>query len=193
MISFVKGKILKNSISKDSYVDLLTDSGVGYRIAIPNTYILPAKGEEYSLFTHLYVREDTQSLYGFSTEDERDFFEQLIGISGIGPKIGITILSAFSRSELESIIEEGDARSLSKVPGLGMKRAQKIIIELRGIIDLAKKSDEENSSLKDLREALRSLGFSTDTIKEKVSLAEKILQKEKDIDIGELIKRVIKE
>ena len=193
MISFIKGCIQKKSIAKDAYVDISTNSGVGYRIAIPTTYILPPKGEEYSLFTHLHVREDIQALYGFQTEEERDFFEQLIEISGIGPKIGMSILSAFDRAELERLIEDGDAKSLSKVPGLGMKRAQKIIIELRGIIDLSKEKTEDSSIIKDLREALRTLGFDSNAVKEKIKIAEEIVEKEKDTDISELIKRVIKE
>jgi holliday junction DNA helicase RuvA len=89
MISYITGKILKTSISKDSYVDILTDSGIAYRISVPSTYVLPSKGEKFSLYTHFHVREDSQTLFGFKNEEERDFFEQLISVSGIGPKIGI--------------------------------------------------------------------------------------------------------
>lgn len=194
MISFIKGEV-QNIItgSKEAFVDIFTNSGVGYRIAVPTTYLIPPKGEEFSLFTHFYVREDTQALYGFETEGEREFFEQLIQISGIGPKIGIAILSAFSREDLEQMIEDGDAKGLSKVPGLGLKRAQKIIIELRGILDLTKKDEDDSTILKDLRDALKALGFSTEDIKGKVELASEIVKKDNDIDIGELIKKVIKE
>lgn len=194
MISFVKGEVQnKTTTSKDAFVDIFTNSGVGYRIAVPTTYLIPPKGKEYSLFTHFYVREDAQALYGFETEEEREFFEQLVQISGIGPKIGIAILSAFSGEDLEIMIEEGDAKSLSKVPGLGLKRAQKIIIELRGILDLTKKEDTDSVILKDLRDALKALGFSSEDIKGRVELGSKIVEKEGDIEIGELIKRVIKE
>ena len=193
MISFIKGVIQKKTIeNKTAFVDIFTNGGVGYRIAIPSTYSLPMNGEEYSLFTHFYVKEDTQALYGFETEEERSFFEQLIQISGIGPKIGISILSSFSREELEDMIEEGDAKSLSKVPGLGLKRAQKIIIDLRGILDLTKKEGDNSSLLKDLKEALKSLGFGSEDIKEKVELGSELVKKEGEIEIGELIKRVIK-
>ncbi len=193
MISFITGTIQKITIEKDTNIDILTQGGVGYRIAIPSTYLLPEIGEEFSLFTHFHVREDNQSLYGFQTEQERDFFEQLIQVSGVGPKIGMGILSTYSKKELEGIIEEGDAKSLSKAPGLGMKRAQKIIIELRGIIDLTKESSEDSLILKDLKNALQALGFDSKSIKEKCEQAEGIVRKEKDIDIGELIKKVIKE
>jgi len=192
MISYITGTIQKIVVSKDTYVDILTSGGVGYRISVPSSYIIPAIGEEYSLFTHFHVREDTQALYGFTNENERNFFEQLIQVSGVGPKIGMSILSAFSRDELEGLIEEGDARSLSKVPGLGMKRAQKIIIELRGIVDLTKSSDEDSILLKDVKGALKTLGFDTTTIKEKIKLAEDIVKKDKDITAEELIKEVLK-
>ena len=195
MISFIKGEVQNKTITtKEAFVNIYTSGGVGYRIAVPTTYLVPPKGEEFSLFTHFYVREDTQALYGFETETEREFFEQLIQISGIGPKIGMAILSTFSREELEQMIEEGDAKGLSKVPGLGLKRAQKIIIELRGILDLTKKDDDEDSAkLKDLRDALRALGFSTNDIKVKIEQASEIVKNDIDIDIGELIKKVIKQ
>jgi Holliday junction DNA helicase RuvA len=193
MISYITGTVLKTSISKDSYVDIQTDSGIGYRISIPSSYTLPARGERYSLFTHLHVREDNQSLFGFEKEDERDFFEQLISVSGIGPKIGLAILSTFSRTDLESVIIEGDARGLSRVQGLGMKGAQKIILELRGKIDFDQKESSEESVIKELKEALRSLGFGGEQLKEKVKMADDILSKKKDTSIEELIKRVLTE
>ncbi|HRY74570.1 Holliday junction branch migration protein RuvA [Candidatus Dojkabacteria bacterium] len=192
MISIIKGSIQKYQISKDSYVDLLTSCGIGYRVFIPSSYILPQIGQEFSLFTHFHVREDAQTLYGFTSENERDFFEQLIQVSGVGPKIGMSILSAFSRDEIEKLIEEGDARALSKVPGLGMKRAQKIIIELRGIIDLTKSQVEESSMLKDVKEALKTLGFDSNSVKEKLSLAEKLLKESPEITAEQLIKEVIR-
>ena len=193
MISFIKGEVQnKTTTAKESYVDILTSGGVGYKICIPSTYLTPRLGGEYSLFTHFHVREDTQALYGFQTEEEREFFEQLIQVSGVGPKIGMAILSTYSRKELEMIIEEGDAKSLSKTPGLGMKRAQKIIIELRGIVDLTKTSEEDSTLLKDVKGALKTLGFDTTSIKEKIKLAEDIVKKNKDITAEELIKEVIK-
>ena len=86
MISYITGTIQKIVVSKDTYVDILTNGGVGYRISVPSSYIIPAVGEEYSLFTHFHVREDTQALYGFTNENERNFFEQLIQVSGVGPR-----------------------------------------------------------------------------------------------------------
>jgi holliday junction DNA helicase RuvA len=193
MISYITGTILKNHISKDSFVDILTNSGIGYRINIPSTYIPPSKGEKYSLYTHFHVREDNQTLFGFKKEEERDFFEQLISVSGVGPKIGLAIISAFSRKELEKFILDGDAKALTKVSGLGMKGAQKIILDLRGKIDFDQKEGPEESIIKELKEALKTLGFSGEQLKEKIKLGEDIVKKKKDISIEELIKKVLSE
>ncbi len=191
MISFITGIIQKTNLAKDSYVDILTQSGIAYRISIPNSYLCPPKGDKYSLYTHFHVREDAQTLYGFEKEEERDLFELLITVSGIGPKIALAILSTFSKPDLETVINDGDARGLSRVSGLGLKGAQKIILELRGKIDLNIKDSKEDSIVKDLKEALKSLGFSGDILKEKVELGQKILDKEKDLEIEELIKNVL--
>ncbi len=193
MISFITGIVIKTFIAKNSYVDIQTSSGLAYRVNIPSSYMTPSKGEKYSLFTHFHVREDNQTLYGFEKEDERDFFEQLISVSGVGPKIGIAILSTFSRSDLESVILEGDARGLSRVQGLGLKGAQKIILELRGKIDFDQKETSEESIIKELKEALKSLGFVGDMLKEKIKLADTLIKKDKNIEIEELIKKVLNE
>lgn len=191
MISYITGKILKTNITKDSYVDILTESGIGYRIYIPNSYICPEKGEQYSLFTHLQIRDDAHTLYGFEKEDERDLFEKLISVSGVGPKIGMAILSTFSRTDLETVMSEGDARGLSRVPGLGLKGAQKIILELRGKIDFEVKDGKDDGVIKELKSALRSLGFSGDSLQDKVDIAEKLIKEKQDIEIEELIKAVL--
>lgn len=193
MITYITGTILKTNLSKDSYVDILTDNGIGYRISIPSSYMTPSKGEKYSLYTHFHVREDNQTLFGFDKEEERDFFEQLISVSGVGPKIGLSILSTFSRNDLESLILAGDAKSLSKVSGLGLKGAQKIILELRGKIDFDQKESVSDSLMKELKEALKSLGFSGDQLKEKLKFAEDIYTKDKGVEIEELIKRALSE
>jgi Holliday junction DNA helicase RuvA len=191
MISYITGVVQKTNISKDSYVDILTESGIAYRIHIPNTYNIPSKGETYSLYTHFHVRDDNQSLYGFEKEQERDFFEQLISVSGIGPKIGIAMMTMFSRKELEDRILEGDAKALSKVPGLGMKGAQKIILELRGKIDFDQKESSEDTIIKELKEVLKTLGFSGSQLKERSEVGEQILKRKSDISIEELIKKVL--
>lgn len=191
MISYITGTVQKTNISKESYVDILTNSGIAYRIRIPSTYIVPPKGKVYSLYTHFHVRDDNQSLYGFEKEQERDFFEQLISVSGIGPKIGMAMITMFSRKELEEKILGGDAKSLSKVSGLGMKGAQKVILELRGKIDFEQKESVEDLIIRELKEALKTLGFSGSQLKESIEVGEKVLKKNRDISIEELIKEVL--
>lgn len=193
MISYISGVIQKISFGKDSYLDLLTKIGISYRIYIPQNLVLAEKGQPISLYTHFHVREDIQSLFGFETEDDRDLFEGLITVSGIGPKIALAILSTYKKDELEKIILEGDAKKLSKVFGLGSKGAQKIILELRGKIDFEKDNQISNMKSKDLKNVLKSLGYTGEVLNEKVNLGEKILEKEEDIKIEDLIKKVLSE
>jgi Holliday junction DNA helicase RuvA len=102
-------------------------------------------------------------------------------------------MSTFSRKKLEKTILEGDAKALTKVSGLGMKGAQKIILDLRGKINFDQKEDFEDIVIRELKEALKTLGFSGEQLKEKIKLGEKILKKREDISIEELIKKVLSE
>lgn len=190
MISFISGKVTKYALNKESFVDVLTDIGIGYRVLLPTNYNIIVN-EKIELFTHFHVREDAQTLYGFKTTDERDFFEILISVSGIGPKIGLAIISTYSKKELEEIISQGDAKKLSKVSGLGLKGAQKIILELRGKIDFEAKEGSQDGKVKEIREILKTLGFVGEQLKSGVEYAEVVLSKNSDIEIEELVKKVL--
>ena len=194
MISYISGKILKTYIGKQSYIDILTSSGVGYRIYIPNnTKVLPVKSDM-CMYTSFQVRQDTQTLYGFDKEGDRDLFEELITVSGIGPRTGLATLSTYPREELEGIILEGNSRKLSKVPGLGIKGAQKIILELRGKIDFKDedKHSIESKRIREFKDAMRALGFKGESLKLYVKKAEKILDKGM-LEIEDLLKKVLSE
>lgn len=193
MISYITGKILKTNIGKDNFVDILTSGGVGYRVFLTKKIDIVNNGKDISLFTTFHVREDAQTLYGFLTESERDFFEKLISVSGIGPKLGLAILSTYSKEEIEGMIVEGDDAKLSKTPGLGSKGAQKIILELRGKIDFKKVEPKVNEELVDLKNALKALGFSGEGLKQQLEKGEKLLKREEDIEIEILIKKVLAE
>jgi len=193
MISYISGVVQKMSFGKDSYIDLLTKMGIAYRVHIPQNFPSVEKQQELSLYTHFHVREDAQSLFGFETEEERDFFEELITVSGVGPKIALAVLSTYRKDELEKIILEGDAKKLSKVSGLGSKGAQKIILELRGKVDFDKDGKVSSAKSRDLKNALKVLGFSGDILNEKVDLGEKMLDKDEGMEIEDLIKRVLSE
>jgi Holliday junction DNA helicase RuvA len=194
MISYISGKVLKTNTGKDSYIDILTKSGVGSRVFVPSiTKMLPVKSD-ITIYTSFQVRDDSQTLYGFEKEVDRDLFEELIGVSGVGPKTGLAILSTYNREELEKIILEGDSKKLSKVVGLGTKGAQKIILELRGRIDFKEEDKQsiESKRIKELKEAMKALGFSGDTMDLYVKKAEKILDKE-IVEIEVLLKKVLSE
>ena len=107
--------------------------GVGYKISIPlSTYeVLPALKEPYRVLIYFHVREDIQSLYGFATAEERELFLMLLSISGIGPKVALSILSGASPKQFKSRIVTGDVNALTLIPGIGLKTAKRIIVELK--------------------------------------------------------------
>jgi Holliday junction DNA helicase RuvA len=111
--------------------------GVGYDVQIPvSTYsALPAAGAEVRLRIHTHVREDALSLFGFVTADEKTIFEKLISISGIGPRLGITVLSGLATADLVGAIREGNVGQLVRIPGIGKKTAERIVLELREKLD----------------------------------------------------------
>jgi len=109
-------------------------SGVGYEVDVPMSsfYNLPATGEKVSLFTHFVVREDAQQLFGFLTLKERAAFRELIRISGVGPKLALSVLSGLSVDDLANCIALQDAGRLTRVPGIGKKTAERLLLELKG-------------------------------------------------------------
>lgn len=139
---------------------LLKDGGLVFDIAISmQTYeqILKMPKDSVFLFLHEIIREDFHALVGFANESERDLFVRLLKISGVGMKVALAILSTYSSSKLLNIIQAGDARSLTKVPGIGARSATKIMADLIGYLNL--ESDTQTMSANEAREALASLGF----------------------------------
>jgi Holliday junction DNA helicase RuvA len=130
VIALVAGEV---SVRRPDHVVIETASGVGYRLAVSAETLrqVPAAGESVSLLTHLVVREDALSLFGFATEDERDLFLLLIGVQGVGPKMAQAVLSGGSPRELIASVAAGDVKRLTAVPGIGKRTAERIIVELR--------------------------------------------------------------
>ncbi|HOK59851.1 MAG TPA: Holliday junction branch migration protein RuvA [Candidatus Dojkabacteria bacterium] len=194
MISYISGKVLKNNIGKNNYVDVLLPSGIAYRVFVTSMFNFVQVGSQISVYTSFQVREDSQTLYGFATQEERDFFEELLTVSGIGPKSALSILSTYSMDRVKKIILDGDSVLLSKTPGLGLKGAQKVILELRGRIDFEKDDLQmkENVKLGELKDALKSLGFAGKDLKDGIKRGEEVL-KEGDVDIEILIKKVLQD
>ena len=114
--------------------------GIGYRLTVTqNTFAALASklGKEAQLFTYLAVRDDAMELYGFASEEEKLFFTKLLSVSGIGPKAAVSVLSAFTPNQLVSAVQAGDAKMISRANGIGLKTAQKVIIELKGKLYLS--------------------------------------------------------
>jgi Holliday junction DNA helicase RuvA len=130
VIALVAGEVY---VRRPDHVVIETASGVGYRLAVSAETLrqVPAAGESVSLLTHLVVREDALSLFGFATEEERDLFLLLIGVQGVGPKMAQAVLSGGSPRELIASVAAGDVKRLTAVPGIGKRTAERIIVELR--------------------------------------------------------------
>ncbi|MGZ5071331.1 MAG: Holliday junction branch migration protein RuvA [Methylobacter sp.] len=129
MIGFLSGKLAV----KAPPMLVLDVNGVGYEVEAPMTtfYNLPALGETVKLYTHLVVREDAHILFGFSTEADRAMFRTLIKVNGVGPKLALTILSGQSAEEFHRCIDNNDTQALVRLPGVGKKTAERLIVEMR--------------------------------------------------------------
>jgi len=143
---------------------LIDVHGVGYEVDVPMStfYNLPALGDKVSLLTHFVVREDAQILFGFLTGEERATFRQLIKISGVGPRMALSLLSGLSVAELAAAVTRQDAARLVKVPGVGKKTAERLLLELKGKlgVDLGLPVNVANDAQGDILQALIALGYS---------------------------------
>jgi Holliday junction DNA helicase RuvA len=130
MIGMVEGELVK----KDPGRALVMAGGIGYRVNIPSSTFenMGEVGQRVRLHTHLHVREDQLELFGFMTEEERDVFTVLISVSGVGPRLALSVLSALSAARLTEAIENKDVELLSTISGIGKKTAQRLVVELAG-------------------------------------------------------------
>lgn len=160
MLAYLKGKIL----SKSSNYLILETGNVGYKVFVPAHILLNTKtGQELALYVHSYVREDQFSLYGFMSQDELNLFEQLISVSGVGPKMALGILSETSVKHIRSAIAGGEAAIFTKVSGVGRKTAERLIVELRekiGAEDADKINIKSSKEFSESLDALVALGYS---------------------------------
>ncbi|SEF44366.1 Holliday junction DNA helicase subunit RuvA [Eubacterium ruminantium] len=194
MIAFVKGRL--DSITDSSVV--IESNDIGYEITVSSNVInkLPKIGEKIKLYTYLYVREDICMLYGFNDIREKETFISLIGISGIGPKGAIAILSELTVDELAMAVLSKDTKAISKASGIGTKTAERVIIDLRDKVkvenmtagDMMDDEDEGTDSVMDAVMALTSLGYSKfDAMK----VVKKVKDKEKK-SVEQIIKEALK-
>ncbi|MCK5594976.1 Holliday junction branch migration protein RuvA [bacterium] len=197
MIGYIEGKL---SVKTPALI-VIDVGGVGYEMHVSlTTYNQICKIEEkLKVFTYLYVREDKLDLYGFATEDEKDFFKTLISISGIGPSVAIRILSAIKVDRFKAAVIDEDVGILTTIPGIGKKTAQRIIVELKdkiGILTdreksyLAGKDPEELSVINDSISALVSLGYSRAIAQKAVDRV--LAETKEEIKIEALIRKSLK-
>lgn len=197
MISYIKGKL--ESI-KDNYI-VLESQDIGYQIFVSGKCReqLPALYSFIRIFTYMYIREDEISLYGFLSEQELDVFKILLGISGVGPKVALSVLTSLSVQDLYIAVASNDAKAITKANGVGLKGAQRIILELKDkldITDMLGNLDEESSDhsniessvIQDVVSALTSLGYSSS----EALLAVKKVDGASDMDSGQLLREALK-
>src|SRR3954468_3108126 len=155
------GRLTGRLAAKNPPQVLVDVAGVAYEVDVPMStfYALPATGETVSLFTHLVVREDAHNLYGFASADERAAFRQLIRISGVGARTALAVLSGMSVHDLAQSIAEQDAARLTRIPGIGKKTAERLLLELRGKLAEAADARPGGRSSEALQ-ALVALGYS---------------------------------
>jgi len=158
------GKLTGTLSDKNPPMLLVDCGGVGYEVHVPMStfYNLPAVGDKVSLLTHFVVREDAQILYGFGSPAEREAFRQLIKISGVGPRTALSVLSGMSVSELAQAVTLQETGRLVKVPGIGKKTAERLLLELKGKLgaDIGLPTSLANDAQADILQALLALGYS---------------------------------
>ena len=158
------GKLTGTLSDKNPPQVLVDCNGVGYEVHVPMStfYNLPELGARISLLTHFVVREDAQILYGFASAQEREAFRQLIKISGVGPRTALSVLSGMSVAELAQAVTLQEAGRLVKVPGIGKKTAERLLLELKGKLgpDIGLSASVANAAQADILQALLALGYS---------------------------------
>jgi Holliday junction DNA helicase RuvA len=158
------GRISGTLVEKTFPQIVVSCGGVGYEIDVPMStfYPLPRTGEEVTLLTHLVVREDAHLLYGFITAAERAAFRQLLKISGVGPKVALSVLSGLSVDDLAAAVASGDSGRLTRIPGIGKKTAERLVLELRDKLPktvTAVRAESAGAAGNDVVGALLALGY----------------------------------
>ncbi|MFP4214059.1 MAG: Holliday junction branch migration protein RuvA [Desulfohalobiaceae bacterium] len=196
MIAYLQGSLLQ--VWPEGCI-ILTPGGVGYILSIPGKLYqeLPGSGEEVALYVHTVVREDALELYGFAQQEELQTFKQLIGVSKLGPKTSLGIISKFSPQKLQEILYREDTASLSQVSGIGAKTAKRIIWELKESFSLQQSLPgqgqqpytAQGGNFADALAALQGLGY---TEAEVLPVLQQVQQEEPDLMLEEVIRSVLK-
>lgn len=162
MYAYIKGILAE--ITEDAII--VENQGIGYEIAVPGQVFdyLPSVGEEVKIYTYHYVREDAILLYGFLTKEDVKIFKMLIGVSGIGPKGALAILSVLSTDDLRFAILGDDAKAIAKAPGVGAKTAQRVIIELKDKLNLEDAFEQKPANQAEKAELNPAVGVKNEAI-----------------------------
>jgi Holliday junction DNA helicase RuvA len=186
------GRLTGTLLEKNPPQILIDCHGVGYEVDVPMStfYNLPGLGEKTSLLTHFVVREDAQILYGFGSASEREAFRQLIKISGVGPRTALSVLSGMSVADLAQAVTAQESGRIMKVPGIGKKTAERLLLELKGKLGadlpLSGATNAVGESASDIQQALIALGYN----EKDATAALKALPKE--VGVSEGIKLALK-
>ncbi len=181
------GRVRGEFVAAGSDAVTVDVGGVGYEVAVTGRTFaeLPGIGSEIVLHTHLHVREDQLALFGFTTADDRDLFRLLMGVSGVGPKVGLAILATMTADDLRRVVATDDAAALTAVPGIGKRSAQKLLLELRPKLDVPDGDLQASGPLGEVRTALEGLGYQSDEI------SSVLRDLPSDLPIEELLKRCL--
>lgn len=199
MYAYIKGTFV--SVYKDGII--IDSGGIGYHVIVPfnNELGLPNEGEEIKVLTHYYVTENSITLYGFFTEEDREMFLKLITVSGIGPKGAISVLSALSTRDIIFAILNDDDKAISRAPGIGPKTAKRMIVDLKDKLDISEDTllrmpeatefhgGPDSDSIRDAISALSALGYPAN----EAARAVKSVKNAENLDVEELLSFALKE
>ena len=160
MYSYLKGEITE-ILATNITVEV---GGIGYLVRVPNPYTFTLNSIT-TVYIHHHVREDAIELFGFATANEKQLFEKLISVKGLGPKGALAILAIATTDEIVAAIETGDSKFFAKTPGIGTKLSQQIILDLKGKVDLNPSENPNDLRIKEVSLALKTLGFNQADIK----------------------------
>jgi Holliday junction DNA helicase RuvA len=195
MFEYLKG-ILTDASPCKAVMDI---AGIGYllHISIATFQQLPQFGEEVCFYTSLVVRDDSQKIFGFLNSEERDFFETLNTISGIGPRLSISILGHMTVADLYGAIKYGDTKSITKIPGIGKKMAERLVLELKGNVDklsstvqMASIAPKAGGAVSDAIGALVNLGYKS--LEAQKAVDQIVLESDLELPVAELISLALK-
>ncbi|RHP89671.1 MULTISPECIES: Holliday junction branch migration protein RuvA [unclassified Clostridium] len=197
MIAYISGALVS---AGENYI-VIDNHGMGYRIFVSGKFLehIPAYGTQIKIYTHMYIREDELTLYGFHSEEELSVFRILIGISGVGPKVAMAILTALTIQELQLAVISEDAKTISKANGVGAKGASRIILELKDKLKMEDMMDaayeqsivqntQDLNAARDAILALVNLGYSNS----EAALAVKKIGDTSQMDIESILKAALK-